>query len=158
MVTLVVAHSRNGCIGRDGNLPWRLPTDLKRFKEITLGGTVVMGRRTWESLPPAFCPLPGRRNLVLSTDPAYAPPGAEVFASLEAALDACDADCFVIGGGATYARALPLASRVLATLVDADVEGDAFFPELDGSWQCAEVSEPVTENGHTFTFRRYERA
>lgn len=159
MVSIVVARSRNGVIGRDGGLPWRLPSDLRRFRELTTGHAVVMGRRTFESLPPRFRPLPGRRNLVLSSDPAYRAEGAEVFADLASALAACGGDCFVIGGGVTYREALPLAARVYATEVDADVEGDASFPELAaGEWRCVERSEPIAEGGHTFTFRLYERA
>jgi len=112
-----------------------------------------MGRRTWESIPERFRPLPGRRNLVLSSRPVE---GAEVFASLEAALAAADGDVYVIGGGATYAAALPLADRVYATEIDAEVEGDTHFPELSEGWRCVEVSDAAVENGHTFRFKRYE--
>ena len=156
MIACVVAHSRNRVIGRDGDLPWRLPADLRRFRELTSGHTVVMGRRTYESLPDRFRPLPNRRNLVLSTDPAYAAPGAEVFGDLDSALAACEGDCFVIGGGATYAEALPRAARVYATEIDAEIEGDTFFPELSG-WRRVDASPPETENGHAFSFCVYER-
>ncbi|MDO8211194.1 dihydrofolate reductase [Conexibacter sp. CPCC 206217] len=160
MIALVVAYGENGVIGRDGELPWRLPSDLARFRALTHGGTVVMGRKTWESLPPRFRPLPGRRNIVLSRAAAYAPEGAEVFASLDEALAACERDCFVIGGAEIYAQALPLAERVLATCVDAAPRGDAFFAPLedDGAWECVERSAPQDENGHVFTFRTYERS
>ena len=158
MVAIVVAHSRNGVIGRRGELPWRLPTDLRRFREITTGGTVVMGRRTYESLPDAFRPLPDRRNLVLSTRAGYRADGAEVFPALEAALGAARDGCFVIGGGETYRQALPLAQRVFATEVEADVDGDAFFPPLaGGEWERVERSERIVENDHAFTFNVYER-
>lgn len=158
MVAIVVAHSRNGVIGRGGELPWRLPTDLKRFRAITTGGTVVMGRKTYESIPDSFRPLPDRRNLVLSTRSGYEAPGAEVFPALGAALDACENGCFVIGGGETYRQALPLAGRVFATEVDADVDGDVLFPALpEGEWRRVERSEPIDENGHRFTFNVYER-
>lgn len=158
-VSIVVAHSRNGCIGRDGDLPWRLPTDLKRFREITTGGAVVMGRRTYESLPPSFRPLPGRRNLVLSRTPGYRPDGAEVFGDLETALTACDGDCFVIGGGAVFEQALPLAERIYATVIDGDVAGDTFFPALpEAEWRRVGTSAPISENGHTFAFCELERA
>src|SRR4051794_17891478 len=122
MVALVVAHARNGVIGRDGALPWHLPTDMQHFRELTTGGTVVMGRKTYASIPDRFRPLPGRRNLVLSRDPTYTAPGVEVFGDLDAALDAAGQDCFVIGGGTTYAAALPAAGRVWATEIDADVQ------------------------------------
>ena len=158
MIAIVVAHASNGVIGRDGGLPWHLPSDLKRFKELTTGGTVVMGRRTYESLPDRFRPLPERRNLVLSSDPAYVARGAEVFTSLERALEGCDRDCFVIGGEVTYRQALPLSDRVYVTQLDAEHAGDARFPELPaGEWECVDVSEPQTENDERFTFRTYER-
>ena len=153
MIAIVVAYSRNRCIGRDGDLPWRLPSDLRRFRELTTGGTVVMGRRTYESLPPRVRPLPGRRNVVLSRDPAYAADGAEVVASLDDALAACGEACFVIGGGEVYAAALPRVDRIYATAIDADVEGDAFFPALDeDAWRPVDESPPVEEDGLRFRF------
>jgi dihydrofolate reductase len=158
VISIVVAHSSNGVIGRDGRLPWRLPTDLKRFRELTTGHAVVMGRKTFESLPEAFRPLPNRRNVVLSGNPGYGAAGAEVFRSLESALAACGHDCFVIGGEVTYRQALPLAQRVYATRLEDEHAGDAHFPELDErEWRCVEMSDPLTENDHRFTFRTYER-
>lgn len=159
MISLVVARSRNGAIGRDGGLPWRLPSDLKRFREITTGGAVVMGRRTYESLPSAFRPLPDRRNLVLSSDPSYVAEGAEVFSSLASALASTDGECFVIGGEVTYRHALAQAQRVYVTEIDDEIEGDAFFPDLAiDEWRCVERGQPLTENGHSFAFCVYERA
>jgi dihydrofolate reductase len=151
VIAIVVAHSRNRVIGRDGDLPWHLPTDLRRFKALTTGGTVVMGRKTWESIPDRFRPLPDRRNVVVSRNGCDAP---EVCRSVE---DALIQDCFVIGGGEIYAQALPLADRVYATEVAEEVEGDAFFPRLDG-WREVERSAPVEENGHVYEFATYERA
>ncbi|HEV2812383.1 MAG TPA: dihydrofolate reductase [Solirubrobacteraceae bacterium] len=150
-IALVVAHSRNRVIGRDGDLPWHLPTDLRRFRDLTTGGTVVMGRRTWESIPERFRPLPNRRNVVVSRNGCDAP---EVCRSVEEAL--ADA-CFVIGGGEIYARALPLADRVYATELAEEVEGDVFFPPLEG-WREVERSAPIEENGHVYEFATYERA
>ena len=159
MVSIVVAHSSNRVIGRDGGLPWRLPADMRRFRELTTGSTVVMGRRTYESLPDAFRPLPERRNLVLSGDPDYRPPGIEVFASLEDALDACGGDCFVIGGEVTYRDALPRCERLYVTEIDTVLEGDAYFPEIDAEeWRCVEDGDPLVENELGFVFRTYERA
>lgn len=164
-IVLVVAAGRNGVIGRDGGLPWRLPSDLKRFKAATLGKPVVMGRKTWESLPRQ--PLPGRANLVVSRTLASAP-GAQVFASLdealeEAHLEAASAgveEVCVIGGAEIYAASLPLADAVLLTEVDLAPEGDAVFPALDpGQWteQSAERVEPGEEDDAAFTIRRYAR-
>ena len=155
MIACVVAHASNRVIGRDGDLPWHLPSDMKFFRGLTTGGTVIMGRRTYESLPERFRPLPGRRNVVLSRG-GFEAPGAEVFPALDAALATCEGDVFVIGGGATYAAALPLAERVYATEIDAAVDGDTLFPELTG-WRCVCESDVAVENGHAFRFKRYER-
>jgi dihydrofolate reductase len=157
VISLVVARSRNGTIGADGTLPWRLPSDLRRFREITTGGTVVMGRRTFESIPDAFRPLPERRNIVLSRN-GYTADDVEVLADLDSALDACAGDCFVIGGEQTYRDALPFAERAYVTEIDGDIDGDAFFPELEaGRWRRSERGEPQSENGHSFTFCVYDR-
>jgi dihydrofolate reductase len=157
-VSLVVAYARNGVIGRDGELPWHLPSDMRHFRELTTGGTVVMGRKTYGSIPEKFRPLPGRRNLVLSRDGAFRAPGAEVFASLPAALDACGRDCFVIGGAATYAEALSQAARVYATEIAEEVEGDTSFPALsEDEWAPVSSGEPIAENGHSFRICIYER-
>jgi dihydrofolate reductase len=158
VISIVVARSSNGVIGRQGALPWRLPTDMRRFRELTTGSAVVMGRRTYESLPGAYRPLPNRRNLVLSSDARYRAEGAEVFSDLAGALEACAPDCFVIGGGVTYRDALPVAQRVYATEIAAELDGDAFFPELAASeWHCVERGQPMVENDHSFSFCVYER-
>jgi len=159
VISLVVAHTANRVIGRDGSLPWRLPSDMRRFREITTGHTVLMGRLTFESLPDRFRPLPDRRNLVLSSNPSHSADGAESFTALDAALQACEGDCYVIGGGVTYEETLPLAGRIYATEIDIELDGDAFFPSLpEGEWDCIETSEPMTENDLQFTFRTYERS
>jgi len=155
VVALVVAHSANRVIGRDGGLPWRLPGDLARFRALTTGQTVVMGRRTYESLPDAFRPLPDRRNVVLTSQPGYRADGAEVVRDLDTALGA---PCFVIGGGEVYAQALPHAQRVYATELEADVDGDTFFPALPaGDWRCVDRSERIVEDGHAYTFAIHDR-
>jgi len=157
-VSLVVAYARNRVIGRDGGLPWHLPSDMRHFRELTTGGAVVMGRKTYASIPEKFRPLPQRRNIVLSRDPAYRARGAEIYPSLPAALDACGRDCFVIGGGATYAEALPHAARVVATELAEEVDGDVFFPPLPAAeWAVASEGAPVAESGHEFRIRVYER-
>ncbi len=158
MVSIVVAKASNGVIGAGGGLPWRLPTDMRHFRELTTGHAVVMGRKTWESIPDRFRPLPERRNLVVSSNPEFAAPGADVFPSLEAAIDACDQRCFVIGGGQIYEMAAPLADRIYSTDVDAAPPGDAFFPQLAADdWRCVEESERIEEGDHAFVFRTYDR-
>lgn len=155
---LIVAYSTNRAIGRDNALPWKLQGDLAHFKRSTLGHPIIMGRKTWESLGR---PLPGRANIVISRNPAFEAAGATVVATLEAAVAACgdSAEAFVIGGAQIYAQALPLASRVLATEVHAEVEGDAFFPLLPSfQWrETARAAQPA-ENGYRYDFVTYERA
>jgi len=133
-LNLIVAWARRGVIGRGGTLPWHLPEDLRHFKRITLGHPIIMGRRTWESIGR---PLPGRRSIVVTHNPRWQAPGAERAASLPQALAMCgDAtEIFVIGGAQLFAEALPLAQRVFLTAIDADFEGDTFFPPIDlGHW------------------------
>jgi dihydrofolate reductase len=130
MIALIWAQSANGVIGADGELPWRLPEDMARFRALTSGSTVVMGRRTWESLPLRFRPLPDRRNIVLSRQPSYDAPGAEIRADVATAL-AGAGDIWVIGGAAVYAAALPVADRLSITDVDGDFDGDVHAPPVD---------------------------
>lgn len=170
VISLVVARGRNGVIGRDGDLPWRLRSDLQRFKAITIGKPCLMGRKTWESLP--LRPLPGRLNLVLTRDQSYEAEGmakgALVCATLDEAIeiaretaeeDNVDEIC-VIGGTALFEAALPRARRLYVTEVDAAPQGDARFPDFDpADW--TEVSSEPHEDGekddHAFTFRVLER-
>lgn len=159
MLTLVAAVARDGAIGRDNALLWHLPEDLARFKALTLGKPVVMGRRTWDSLPARFRPLPGRRNLVVSRSVRELA-GAEVFASLDAALAACtEAEVCVIGGAELYALALPRADRLALTEVDAAYpEADRHFP----TWPRERFAEASREThvgagGLRFDFVDYLR-
>jgi dihydrofolate reductase len=159
LLSLICAVARNGVIGREGRLPWHLPDDLAHFKRTTLGRPVIMGRRTWESLGRA---LPGRRNLVVTRTPGYAAPGAEVFASLDAALAACGeaSDPVVIGGAELYAAALPRAQRIYLTRVHADVEGDVFFPPFaaDDFAEVARVEHAAdARHAHAFSIVTLER-
>lgn len=158
-LTLIAAVARNGVIGIGNRLPWRLPADLRRFKTLTVGHTVIMGRKTWESLPAAFRPLPGRRNVVMTRDPGYCAAGATVAASLEAAIGAADGnDAFVIGGAELYAAALPLADRLELTEIDASFEGDSFFPVIDrGQWREATRETARDEAGFAYAFVGYQR-
>jgi dihydrofolate reductase len=140
-VALVVAAAKNGVIGRDGALPWRIPSDLKRFKSVTMGKPIIMGRKTWDSLPKK--PLPGRLNIVLTRQAGFTAAGAVVAPDREAALLAAgDADeICVIGGGEIYESFLPIASRIYLSEVDAMVEGDTYFPPLDNRLWAEVASE-----------------
>ncbi len=131
MISLIVAVSRNGVIGRDGGLPWHVSSDLKRFKAMTMGKPVIMGRRTWESLPKR--PLPGRRNIVITRQADYAAPGADVVESAEAALALCSEapEVAVIGGGEIYRMFWDQADRLYLTEIDVEVEGDTRLPFVD---------------------------
>lgn len=157
-VALVAAVARGGVIGRDGGLPWRLPEDLAHFREVTMGHPVVMGRKTWESLPAGFRPLPGRRNLVVTRNPAWNGEGAERADSLEEALALVeDAErVSVIGGGELFAAALPIADELLLTEIELEVDGDTFFPPWDDFMAIAR-EEHIAEDGTPFAFATYER-
>jgi dihydrofolate reductase len=161
-----VARAKNGVIGKDGDLPWRLKTDMAHFKALTLGKPVIMGRKTWDSLPRK--PLPGRTNIVLSRDGSFEPRNAvrsddfseAVQIAREQAEDDGADEVFVIGGEALFALALPRAARIYLTEVEAEVAGDAFFPAFDESaW--TEVSREAHPAGdgddHPFVFRTLER-
>lgn len=155
MVTIVAAVARNGCIGKAGALPWRIPEDLKRYRAVTMGKVIVMGRKTWESIPQQHRPLPGRTNVVVTRQADYAlPPGVERHPSLEAALAAHAADDVVINGGAEiYARAMARAEALDITHVHRDVDGDTFFPAIDPA-----VWRPTWRADHDgFSFVTYER-
>ncbi|PYY65123.1 dihydrofolate reductase [Curtobacterium sp. MCPF17_003] len=144
MIGMVWARSTTGVIGADGGMPWHVPEDLAHFKQVTGDATVLMGRRTWESLPQRFRPLPGRRNVVLTRDTTWTADGAEVVHDLQAALDT-DETVWVIGGGQVYDAALDAADHVSETLIDVDVPGDTVAPTLgeatgwtladEGPWQ-----------------------
>ncbi|GFG64302.1 dihydrofolate reductase [Mycobacterium kubicae] len=155
---LVWAQSTSGVIGRGGDIPWRLPEDLARFKQVTMGHTVVMGRRTWDSLPARVRPLPGRRNVVLSRQGGFTADGAQVVGSLEQALT--DDDTWVIGGSEIYALALPLATRCEVTEVDIDLprdDDDALAPLLDEAWVGETGEWLVSSGGLRYRFHSYSR-
>lgn len=158
-LNLIYARSRNGVIGRDNTLPWHLPEDLAHFKRQTLGCPVIMGRKTWDSLPPKFRPLPGRPNIVISRDPAWHADGAHSASTLQSALAWCadHPEVWVIGGAQIYALALPLAQRVVVTEIDADFEGDAFAPALDAAWAETARECHTAASGLAFSFVTYER-
>jgi len=154
-IVIIAAVARNRVIGKDNRLLWNIPEDMAHFKALTAGHTVVMGRKTWESLPPRFRPLPGRRNIVISRQPDYAAPGAEIAGSLENALKLAStaASVFVIGGEQIYTQAMAVADRLEITEVDQEPEGDAWFPEIAAvDWE----KMPKIE-GTGFAFVTYHR-
>ncbi|MFO0094083.1 MAG: dihydrofolate reductase [Gemmatimonadaceae bacterium] len=159
-LALIAAVARNGAIGKDHALLWRMPADLQHFRRTTAGAPVVMGRKTWESLPAAFRPLPGRRNVVVTRNAAWDAPGADVVRSLEAALDLLrdTGQVFVIGVGELYAEALPMADLLVLTEIDADFDGDTFFPDWDRSAfeELSRVSQ-VSDAGWAYHFVTYRR-
>ncbi len=152
-VALIWAQTPAGVVGDAGRIPWRLPGEQALFKAVTLGGTVVMGRRTWESLPASVRPLPGRRNLVLSRQPGWAAAGAEVVADPVHV----EGDVWVIGGEAVWAAFLPAATVALVTTVDLDVPGDAYAPSLDAGWTPDREVRLPPEDGVGATVRLMTR-
>ncbi|HLG07091.1 MAG TPA: dihydrofolate reductase [Gaiellaceae bacterium] len=159
-VSLVAAVARGGVIGRKNTIPWRIPEDAQHFRTLTMGHPVVMGRRTWDSLPDRFRPLPGRRSVVVTRNPAWHADGAERAGSLDDALRLLEGapQVFVIGGAELYATALPLTDELLLTEVDAEVEGDTYFPEWDRTaFEETTREERVSEDGTPFAFVTYER-
>jgi len=159
MISIIVAASTNNVIGVQGELPWKISDDLKRFKKLTMGKPIVMGRLTWESIGR---PLPGRQNIVITRQPGFSAEGCDVVASPAAALDAAgDAEeIMIIGGGQIYELFLPKAGRLHITRVHTEIEGDAFFPAIDAdSWELVdrEAFAASEANEFPFEFRTYER-
>lgn len=157
-VALIWAQSGSGVIGRDGGIPWHVPEDMARFKDLTMGHTVVMGRRTWESLPRSVRPLPGRRNVVLSRDPGYRAAGADVVGGIE---DALAGDIWVIGGSEVYHLALPYATHCEVTEVEIDLrpeDDDALAPMLDESWTGTAGHWQDSTSGLRYRFSSYRRS
>lgn len=150
---MIYARARNGVIGKQGQLPWHLPEDLAHFKRTTLGQPVVMGRVTWESLPVKFRPLPGRSNVVVSRQPSFSAPGAQVVASLDDAMALFPPTevIWLIGGAQLYAQGLAKASRIIVTEIDADYEGDAYAPSLSTSdWIETHRTSHISAQGLTY--------
>jgi dihydrofolate reductase len=157
--SLIWAQSTSGVIGRAGGIPWQLPEDLIRFQGLTMGHTVVMGRRTWESLPAKFRPLPGRRNVVLTQQTGFTADGATVVQSLDEALT--DPDTWVVGGEQIYTLAMPRASRCEVTEVDIDLprdDGDVVAPVLDETWVGTTGEWEISRSGLRYRFHTYLRS
>jgi len=159
VISIIVAVSTNGVIGLDGDLPWRMPTDLKRFKRLTMGHHLVVGRRTWDEVGR---PLPGRIMVVVTRDPDFHADGVTVANSLTAALHIArdDDEIFVAGGGEIYRQALPLADRMYITRVHTSIEGDTTFPEFEESeWILVEREDHLADesNPYPFSFLTYQK-
>ena len=160
-LNLIYARAGNGVIGRGGTLPWHLPEDLAHFRRTTSGAPVVMGRRTWDSLPARFRPLPGRRNIVVTRQHDWVATGAERAGDLPEAAALCDgvAEIWVIGGAQIYAEAEPLARRAVVTEIERDFDGDAWAPVLDAGWrETARERHVAAADGMPFSFVTYERS
>ena len=160
-LSIIAAIAQNGAIGTDNDLLWHLSGDLKRFKKLTMGHPVVMGRKTWDSLPKK--PLPGRRNIVLTQNPDFTAQGAETVHSVNElfkVLRDCDEECFVMGGAAIYNLLLPFARRLYITRIYRDYEADVFFPTIDMSaFTLVKFGEPMQdeESGLDYAYEEYDR-
>jgi len=156
---LIYARAANGVIGNHNTLPWHLPEDLAHFKRTTLGCPVIMGRKTWDSLPPKFRPLPGRRNIVITRQEKWNENGAYPAQNMQEALQLCEqsSDVWVIGGAQLYALAEPLASTAVVTEIDRDFEGNAFAPTLGPAWKETARERHIAASGLPFSFVTYTR-
>jgi dihydrofolate reductase len=155
MIKIIVAMSENRVIGNNNELIWKLSSDLKRFKELTTGHPVVMGRKTYESIGR---PLPNRRNIIITRNSEYEVEGCEVVSSLEEALLLTNNDCFIIGGGEIYKQSLEIADKIYLTVVHKDFEGDTSFPELNETWAKIDVKDFTSDdkNEYDYSFIEYE--
>lgn len=158
-LNLIYARAANGVIGKDGAMPWHLPEDLAHFKQLTQGCPVLMGRKTWDSLPPKFRPLPGRTNIVITRQADWQAEGAQRAGSLEEALQQAGPapEVWVIGGAQIYAQAEPLASRAEVTEIAQDFDGDAHAPVLGPQWMEAAREDHTTSAGLKFSFITYNK-
>lgn len=152
MINIIVAMSKNRVIGDSNTLIWHLPEDLKRFRQLTTGNTIVMGRKTYESIGK---PLPNRRSIIITRDPDYSVEGCEVVNSLEEALLLSNSDCFIIGGGEIYRQSIDIADRIYLTLINKEFEGDTSFPEIK-DWVEVSSENFVTDD-FGYSFIEYER-
>ena len=155
---LILARARNGVIGTNNQLPWHLPEDLAHFKRATLGCPVIMGRKTWDSLPPQFRPLPGRLNVVVTRQADWQAVGALRAGSITEAMTLCppETDAWVIGGAEIYAQAMPWASTAVVTEIDQDFAGDAFAPTLNADWREVAREAHTSAQGLAFSFVTYQ--
>ena len=156
---MIFARAANGIIGHNNAMPWHLPEDLAHFKKLTLGSPVIMGRKTWDSLPPKFRPLPGRINIVITRQAHWQATGAQSAGNLQAALALCQtsAEVWIIGGAQIYAQAEPLAQRIEVTEIAQDFLGDAYAPVLGTDWLESARDSHVSASGMAFSFVTYMR-
>lgn len=157
MIKIIAAISNDLGLGKDNKLLWSLPNDLKRFKELTLNSSIIMGRKTFDSIGK---PLPNRENIIITRDVNYKKKGCLVFNDLESALEYTKNDCFIIGGGEIYKQSIHLADMVFLTMVDCDIESDTFFPFMDiRKWKISSIKENKPDGKHNFkyTYVDYER-
>ena len=154
---LIYARARNGVIGKDGQLPWHLPEDLAHFKRVTIGCPVIMGRKTWDSLPERFRPLPGRSNIVVTRQSDWNASGGTRAASLDEAIALCEGQprAWVIGGAQLFALAVDIADVAEVTEIDADFDGDTFAPSLGPQWHEVAREHHASANGVQFSFATY---
>jgi dihydrofolate reductase len=159
-INLIYARAANGVIGKNNTMPWHLPEDLAHFKRLTQGWPVIMGRKTWDSLPARFRPLPGRTNVVITRQPEWNEAGAQPASSLADALAKCSQaeEVWVIGGAQIYAQAEPLAERIEVTEIAQDFDGDAFAPTLGPQWNAVTREEQVSAKGLEFSFVTYRKS
>jgi dihydrofolate reductase len=156
-LSVIVALAKNRVIGLNNTLPWHLPEDLKRFKQLTMGHHIIMGRKTYESLGRL---LPGRQTVIVTRNPNYKVDGAIVVHSLEQAISvsSADSEAFLIGGAELYQQSLPLAKRLYLTMIDAEFEGDAYFPEIElDHWDLLEQQDLISQQGWAFHYLSYQR-
>ncbi len=158
-IGLIWAQARGGVIGKGGVMPWHLPEDLAHFKRVTLSHPVIMGRKTWDSIPPRFRPLPGRRNIVVTRQADFDRNGALSASSLREALQICEntEQIWIIGGAQIYAQALPLADELVVTEIDADFAGDAFAPAIGTDWREVAREPLVSSTGLKLAFVTWRR-
>ena len=156
---LILARAANGVIGHNNALPWQLPEDMAHFKRTTIGSPVIMGRKTWDSLPQRFRPLPGRLNIVITRQENWQATGAIIAHDMVQACALCpnDSDAWVIGGAEVYALALPLASTAVVTEIDAEFVGDAFAPQFGSEWIDIARQQQVSSTGLSFSFVTYRK-
>lgn len=156
MIRIIAAMSKNNVIGRDNKLIWSLPDDLKRFKELTMGHYIIMGRKTYESIGK---PLPGRKNIVISRNPNLKIKGVEIFSDILKAIEYTNNNCFIIGGSEIYKQTIDLADFLYLTIINANLNGDSYFPQIDSNWILIYDLENNKDDKHmySYSFKNYSR-